>query len=121
MALKIKRVALPTTAAGASSGEVTFATFDDTLSRHLIGALMTVQVAGIVVQVMRVGKPVMELEGGVMAQMRGFIPADAIYDSAIPMSFNVINNSGGAVAALQSLLVMYRDGQADNLITGVDK
>lgn len=114
MSIKIKRATLPNTANGATSGETTFTTFDDPLRRHVIGVLMTQQTKGAIVQVMRVGKPMVELEGGVMAQQRQFIPVDIWYDSQIPMSFNVINNSGAGFGATESLLVMYDDGQGSS-------
>lgn len=96
---KAVRFVIPAVAAGANLGETFISTPDDRRERHVYGLLSTNQTKLVRTVLMRTGNPIMDVDGGVMAQQRDFIDADETYPAGVQISLDIRNGSGGALVA----------------------
>lgn len=106
MPTRYARFAIPAIAAGASTGATAVPTFDDQVPRKLVGFLMTNQTKLIHVQLDAAGRVFADLDGGIMAQQRDFIPLDQDYPVGVALSVNILNASAGALAVNTDALVL---------------
>ncbi len=106
MPTRYVRFAIPAIAAGAATGATAVPTFDDQIPRKLVGILSTNQTKLIHTQVDAAGRVFADVDHGVMAQQRDFIPLDQDYPVGVQLSVNVINASAGALAASTDALVL---------------
>lgn len=106
MAIRYVRFQIPAVAAGARSGPTNVPTFDDNAPRTLRGYLSTNQTKLIHTQVDVAGRVFADLDGGVQAQQRDFIPLDQAYPLGVLFSVNVINDSAGPLAVNTDALVL---------------
>lgn len=106
MAIRYVRFAIPAVAAGGRSGPTNVATFDDNAARVLRGYLSTNQTKLIHTQIDVAGRVFADLDGGVQAQQRDWIPLDQPYPIGVLISVNVINDSAGALAVATDAIVL---------------
>lgn len=106
MATRYARFAIPAIAAGARTGPLNVPTFDDASPRRLVGFLMTNQTKLIHVQIDVAGRVIADIDGGVQAQQRDWIPLDQDYPVGVFLSVNVINDSAGALAVATDAIVL---------------
>lgn len=108
MPTRYARFAIPAVAAGAASGTTAVPTFDDQIPRKLVGFLMTNQTKLVHVQLDAAGRVFADLDGGIQAQQRDFIPLDQDYPVGVSLSVNVLNGSAGAlVAGADAIILKY--------------
>lgn len=55
---------------------------------------------------MHTGNPIADLDNGLMAQQRGFIPVNEVYGGGVQISLDVRNNSAGALAVNTDAIVV---------------
>lgn len=103
---KYQRFPIPAVGAGVALGETQVATPDDSSPRTLRGVLSTNQTKLISTVVLKTGTIIAIIDDGVMAQQRGFIPLNTVYESGKPMSVDVRNASAGALAANTDAIVL---------------
>lgn len=105
MAIRYVRFAIPAVAAGARTNPTNVATFDDNAQRTMRGYLSTNQTKLIHAQVDIAGRVFADLDGGVQAQQRDWIPLDQTYPPGTLFSVNVINDSAGALGVNTDAIV----------------
>ena len=104
--VKYARFQIPAVAAGGTLTETQVTTPDDAQNRRLTGVLSSNQTKLIRTVVMKTGQQIADLDNGVMAQQRDFIPLDVRYDQGVIMSVDVRNNSAGALAVNTDAIVL---------------
>lgn len=107
--IRYLRFQIPAVAAGATMGETFVASPDDPKPRRVLGILSTNQTKLIRTVLMKTGFPVADLDDGVMAQQRDFIPQDQTYEGGVQISVDVRNNSAGALAVNTDAIVIKYD------------
>ena len=107
MAIRYVRFALPNQGAGTQSGPQNVATFDDNAQRTVVGALMTNQAKQVHVRLDIAGRVYADLDGGIMAQQRDWIPLDQPYPAGTLISVNTVNDSAGGVGAVDAIIIKY--------------
>lgn len=95
--VKFARFQIPAVAAGAVMGETAINTPDDQKPRKVTGILSTNQTKLIRTVLLQSGQPIADIDDGVMAQQRDFIPVDAQYTAGLAITLDVRNNSAGAL------------------------
>lgn len=106
MAIRYARFAIPAVASLARTGPTNVPTFDDLAPRVLRGYLSTNQTKLIHTQIDVAGRVFADLDGGVQAQQRDWIPLDQQYPTGVLFSVNVINDSAVALAVSTDALVL---------------
>lgn len=105
MAIRYVRFAIPAVAAGGRTGPTNVPSFDDNAPRQVVGYLSTNQTKLIHAQLDVAGRVYADLDGGVQAQQRDWIPIDQQYPAGVAISVNVINDSAGALAVSTDAIV----------------
>lgn len=106
MATRYVRFAIPAVASLARTGPTNVPTFDDNAPRKLVGYLSTNQTKLIHTQIDVAGRVFADLDGGLQAQQRDWIPLDQDYPLGVLISVNVINDSAGALAVSTDAIVL---------------
>lgn len=106
MPTRYVRFAIPAVAAAARTGPTNVPSFDDAAPRKLVGYLATNQTKLIHVQLDVAGRVFADLDGGVQAQQRDWIPLDQDFPVGVFLSVNVINDSAGGLAAATDAIVL---------------
>ncbi len=104
--LKYIRFQIPAVAAGAILGETPVITPDDPRPRVVKGVLSSNQTKLIRTLVMKTGNPIADIDNGVMAQQRDFIPLNEAYPGGTQITVDVRNNSAGALAVNTDAIVL---------------
>ena len=92
------RFSIPAVAAGARTNPTLVPSFDDQVTRRLVGFLTTNQTKLIHTQVDIAGRVYVDIDHGLAAQQKDWIPVLQQYPPGLPFSLNVINDSAGALA-----------------------
>jgi hypothetical protein len=92
------RFAIPAVAAGARTNPTFVPTFDDQVKRRLVGFLTTNQTKLIHTQVDVAGRVFLDIDHGLAAQQKDWVPVLQEYPAGLAFSVNVINDSAGALA-----------------------
>jgi|SRR5579859_418078 len=100
------RFAIPAVAAGAATGPTAVPSFDDQVPRRLVGFLSTNQTKLIHTQLDVAGRVFADLDGGVMAQLKDWLPLLQAYPVGVQFSVNIINASAGALAVNTDAIVL---------------
>lgn len=103
---KYFRFQIPAVGAGVTLGETQITTPDDSKPRTVIGILSTNQTKLIRTVLLHTGNPIADIDNGIMAQQRGFIPVSESYPGGTPISVDVRNNSAGALAVNTDAIVI---------------
>ena len=93
------RFAIPAVAAGARTNATAVPTFDDQVTRRVVGFLTTNQTKLIHTQLDVAGRVYADVDHGTMAQQKDWVPVLQAYPPGLTFSLNVINDSAGALAA----------------------
>lgn len=104
--IKYFRFQIPAVAAGATLGETFVPTPDDPKPRKVVGILSSNQTRLIRTLLMHTGNPIADIDNGVMAQQRDFIPLNEDYPGGTQISVDVRNNSAGALAVNTDAIVI---------------
>lgn len=104
--IKYVRFQIPAVGAGVALGETQIQTPDDSKPRTVTGILSTNQTKLIRTVLLHTGNPIADIDDGIMAQQRGFIPVNEPYPGGTPMSVDVRNNSAAALAAATDAIVI---------------
>lgn len=120
MATRYVRAAIPAVAAGAKSGAIPVPSFDDNIPRKLVGFLSTNQVKLQHAILDVAGRVFADLDGGMNAQQRDFIPLDQDFPGGVQFSFNFANDSAAPLAAnTDSVVLKYMTTGGIGSIPGV--
>lgn len=104
--IKYVRFQIPAVASLATLGETPIVTPDDPRPRTVTGILSTNQTKLIRTVLMRTGNPICDIDNGLMAQHRDFIPVNETYPGGTQITVDVRNNSAGALAVNTDAIVI---------------
>ncbi len=107
--IRYARFQIPAVAPAARTGPTNVVTFDDAKPRRLLGFLTSNQTRLIHTQIDIAGRVFADIDHGLAAQQRDFIPVDQQFDSGIIISVNVINDSAAALLVNTDAIVVKYD------------